>query len=326
MCDCGLIRLKQYLTNNVIKRTSKIRVVNCTEPIWNTTVDVLSVPKSILMCDMKCPQQIQQQCDKEHRCYGTDSKIDAVVCVSSDNTNKLLSAFITVHHQLHVYGFSLDTLKLPYPETVGLTHLNLTSCHISVVPETAFRNVPHLELLVLANKTIQNLAVATFHPLVSLRYLDLSSNQLLSFNDEMFSTAVVKTLYLHDNNIKQLSLTTLQTFEMVQNLSLSLYNNPWVCHCNDTFGHWIMEQKDILQSPRNITCDRTDVPVMFSNVTCATHTKAHVVHPGSKAAIIVSSVLAFLLAVALVVCILIYKYRLTTVCACIHLHATVHKA
>ena len=94
--------------------------------------------------------------------------------------------------------------------------------------------------------------------------------------------------------------------------TLTLYDNPWICDCNDTFGHWIVEQlpAGFLLSPENITCARSDVPVMLSNVTCTTQTTMHV-HHGSKAATLVSSVLASFLAVALVVCILIYKYRFT---------------
>ena len=49
---------------------------------------------------------------------------------------------------------------------------------------------------------------------------------------------------------------------------------------------------------------------MLSNLTCTSLTTVHV-HHGSKAATLVSRVLASVLAVAFVVCILIYKYRFT---------------
>ena len=70
--------------------------------------------------------------------------------------------------------------------------------------------------------------------------------------------------------------------------ALSLYDNPWVCDCNNTFGHWIVEQqrKPFLLSPENITCDGTDVPVMLSNVTCTALSTIHV-HHGSKTATLV---------------------------------------
>ena len=233
------------------------------------------------------------------------------VCLSSHNNSKLSSAFITILYQLYISGFNLSTLKLPYVKPHTLTHLNLTSCNISVIPETTFINTPLLELLVLAHNAIQTIPSATFHPLVWLKYLDLSNNQLLFVDAEMFQTLLhIQKLYLHGNHLKQLSLLTLLEFETVQNLSL--HDNPWICNCNNTFGHWIVEKQSIgiLLSPKNITCGTTDSPVMFFNVTCTTHTKIHV-HHGSKAATLVSSVLASVLVVTLVVCILIYKYRST---------------
>ena len=248
------------------------------------------------------------------RCYApdSDSDPDAAVCVSSHKNSELSSVFITVLYQLYISGFNLSTLKLPYVKPHNLTHLNLTSCNISVIPETTFINTPRLELLVLAHNAIQTIPSTVFHPLVWLKYLDLSNNQLQSFFEELiFPLFHLETLYLHGNEMKQLSRETLDEFKMLTNLSL--HDNPWVCECNDSFGHWIVEQQSIgiLLSPENITCGGTDVPVMLSNVTCTTHTEVHVVHLGNKVAVLVSSVLASVLAVTLVVCILIYKYRLT---------------
>ena len=311
MCDCSTLWLKQHFQKNTFIANKKFRLSNCIDIIWHKPVNFHTVPESLFICEIDCPHQIEQQCNKEHRCYGTNLELDAVVCLSSDNNGNLSSAFIPAAYQLHVSGFNLQTLGLPYAESTGLTHLNLTSCNISVIPETAFINTSRLELLVLADNAIQTLAIVTFHPLVWLKYLDLSNNQLMFFHSEIFLTLRrVQILYLHGNNLRQLSLTTLQEFETV--LNISLHDNPWICNCNDTFGHWIVAQqrKGIFLSPENITCGGTDVPVMYSNMTCTTHTKVHV-HHGSKAATVVSSVLASVLVVTLVICSLIYKYRFT---------------
>ena len=193
-----------------------------------------------------------------------------------------------------------------------MTHLNLASCSIRVVPEKAFVNIPHLEFLVLAHNDIQTLPSATLHPLTLLKYLDISHNHLLSFDAELIVPLfLMETLHLHDNKLEQLSLETLEEFKNLW--TLSLHDNPWICDCNDTFGHWLVQQqsKRILRSPENITCNRTDVPVMYLNVSCISHTIIHKVHPSSKAATLLSSVLASVLAVTFVVCILIYRYRST---------------
>ena len=314
-CNCVMLWLKKYLKKDTFKRENEIFVTNssCMEPLWNISMDIYTVPDFMFMCDAKCPQQIHKQCDKADRCLRSDSDADldadpdAVVCLSSNINNKLSSAFIPVLYQLHISGFNLSTLTLPYAQPHNLTHLNLTSCNIRDIPETAFINVPHLKFLVLANNAIQILAGATFHPLAQMRYLDLSSNQLLSFGADLIKPLfLLENVYLHNNKMKQLSIATLGEFKMLKNLSL--HDNPWVCDCNDTFGHWIVEQfnEDILLSPENIICDQTDIPVMLYNKPCMKH-----VHHGSKAATLVSSVLASVLAVAFVVCILIYKYRHT---------------
>ena len=312
ICDCKLLWLEHYLEEKTLSGENEIHLTHCMDPLWNTSTDILNVPDARFHCDVQCSQQIQQQCAKEYSCYGTDSEPDVAVCLSSGNSNELSAALVPVHYELYVSGFNLARLRLPYVKPHNLTHLNLTSCNISVIPETTFINTPRLELLVLAHNAIQTIPSATFHPLVWLEYLDISYNLLLSFDAEMiFPIFHLDTVLLHDNKMKQLSRETLEEFKMLNNLSL--HDNPWICECNDTFGHWIVEQlsTDTLLSPKNVTCGGSDVPVMLSNVTCTTHTKVHVVHPGSKASILVSSVLASISIVALAVCILIYKYRST---------------
>ena len=311
-CSCKMYWWKPFIQKQTPEGERVILADYCMEPVWNTSMDIFTAPDIMFLCNKKCPQQIHEQCDEADRCYTTHHDLDAAVCLSSHNSNKLSSAFITVLHQLHISGFNLSTLQLPYAKPHSLMHLNLTSCNIRVIPETTFINTPRLELLVLAYNAIKAIPTATFHPLVWLKYLDLSNNQLQSFDADMiFPLFHLDTVLLHDNNMKQLSRETLEEFKILTNLSL--HNNPWICKCNDTFGHWIVEQQtlSILLSPKNITCGGTDIPVMFSNVTCTIHTKVHVVHPGSKAAILIPSVLASVLAVTLIVCILIYKYRLT---------------
>ena len=313
MCNCKMLWVKQHLNHNTFKVGNEIQVSSCMEPVWNTSMDIVTVPDIMFMCETKCPMQIHDQCNNATRCYRTDSDtdLDAIVCLSSHNDSKLSSAFITVLYQLHISGFNLATLKLPYVKPHSLTHLNLTSCNISVIPKTTFINTPRLELLVLAHNAIQTISSTVLYPLVGLKHLDLPNNQLLFFDAEMILPLfLLQTVYLHENKLKQLSLETLEEFKMLNNQSLSLHDNPWICECNDTFRHWIVEQLSIgiLLNPENVMCAGIDIPVMLSNVTCTTHMKIHV-HLGSKAATLVSSVLGSISIVALVVCILIYKYR-----------------
>ena len=320
-CCCSMLWLKRYLKKEKLwaKRENEIRVTQCMEPMWHTPMDIVTMPDIMFTCKTECPQQIHQQCDKADRCYvtdfdsercfkaGSDSNPVAAVCLSSHNNSELSSAFIPVLYKLYISGFNLTTLKLPYVKSHNLTHLNLTSCNIRVIPNTTFIKTPKLEILVLAHNAIQTIPRTAFHPLVYLKYLDLSNNQLPSFVGEMILPLFhLKTAYLHGNKMKQLSLGTLEEFKMLDNLSL--HDNPWICDCNNIFGHWILEQQTnvILLSPKSITCNGTNGPVMYYNVTCTTH-----VHHGSKAATLVSGVLASLLAVTLLVCILIYKYQHT---------------
>ena len=170
MCNCHMLWLKQYLNNETLKREKEIRVTNCMEPVWHTSMNIVTVPDIMFLCDSTCPQQIYQQCDKAVRCYQVmynslplQTLLNAAVCSSSHNNNKLSSAFITVLYRLYISGFNLSTLKLPYVKPHSLMHLNLTSCNIGVIPKTAFINTPHLELLVLTHNAIQTIPHATFH-------------------------------------------------------------------------------------------------------------------------------------------------------------------
>ena len=237
-CSCQLLWLKHYIEKMTSTSKYKIRVTHCMDALLNTNVELLTEPDFMFMCERGCSHQIEQQCDKEHRCYGTSLKLDAIVCLTSFNTNKLSSSLITAEYALHISGFSLSTLRLLFVEPHNLTHLNLTSCNIRVIPETTFINTPHLQLLVLANNAIENLVSDTFHPLFLLKYLDLSNNQLLSFDAELLLPLFrPETICLHDNKLKQLSMDTLFEFTILS--TLSLYDNPWTCDCNDTF--WTLD-------------------------------------------------------------------------------------
>ena len=254
-CDCYMLWLKHYIKKETSASKTKILVTHCLDVMWNTPVEFLTVPDSMFMCLFRCSHEIQRQCDKENRCYGsTFLELHAVVCISSLKANKLLPSLIKSVNQLHASGFNLSTLNLPFVKPHNLTHLNLTSCNISVIPETAFIHTPQLQLLVLAHNAITDLASTTFHPLFWLMYIDLSNNQLLFFKAELIlPLSSPETIYLHDKKLQELSLETLAEFAFL--LALSLYDNPWTCDCNNTFEHWIVEQqrKGFLLSPENIT-------------------------------------------------------------------------
>ena len=130
ICNCQMSWLKLYLLHKEAhKRENEILVTTCMEPLWNTSMDIVTVPNIMFMCDIECPQQIHEQCHKADRCYQAYSStaIDAAICLTSHNDNdKLSSAFITVSYQLYISGFNLTTLELPYVRPHNLTHLNLT--------------------------------------------------------------------------------------------------------------------------------------------------------------------------------------------------------
>ena len=184
-CDCHLLWLKHHIEKETSASKNEIRLTHCMDALWNTSVELLTTQDFMFTCEQTCSPPIQQQCNKEHRCYGPlDSELYAIVCLSSFNSNKLLPYLIKPEYQLHASGFNLSTLNLPFVKPRNLTHLNLTSCNIRVIPETAFIHIPQLHLLVLAHNAIINLASTTFHPLIWLKYLDLSNNQFLFFDGQ----------------------------------------------------------------------------------------------------------------------------------------------
>ena len=114
ICNC---EMKQYL-KDMLKIKNEIFVGNCTELVRNISADINTVPDSRVMCKKRCPQKIHQVCNRGERCYKTDSAfnqtLNTAVCILSHKYNKLSSAFTTVLYQLHVSGFNLTILELPY--------------------------------------------------------------------------------------------------------------------------------------------------------------------------------------------------------------------
>ena len=185
---------------------------------------------------------------------------------------------------------------------IRIAHQHMGSCFIRIAPH---QHIESCFIRIAPHQHMESCFIRIAHQHMGSCFIRIAPHQ------HILPLFHLDILYLHENQMEKLRMETLEEFKMLN--TLSLHDNPWKCECNDAFGHWIVEQLSIgiLLSPENITCSGANVPVMLSNVTCTTHTKLHVVHPGSKAAIVISSVLASVLAVILIVCILIYRYRQT---------------
>ncbi|XP_061190211.1 toll-like receptor 4 [Saccostrea echinata] len=117
----------------------------------------------------------------------------------------------------------------------SLQVLDLASNKIAALPRNIFRGFFHITHLNLSSNSIEIFSVNISH-LSKLTWIDLSSNQLSSLNEE--------------------TRTTLKTFSEAQRLALNLQNNPLHCSCsNIKFLTWIAQSRKIeFLNLNNYTC------------------------------------------------------------------------
>lgn len=101
----------------------------------------------------------------------------------------------------------------------GLQQLRLAHNRIGRVPHGAFRNLPHLSLLLLQGNRLKALGKADFTGLSSVILLDLSHNFLEEFPKHLPPS--VQQLYLSHNQLRGLSRDSLRGFQSLRYLRLS---------------------------------------------------------------------------------------------------------
>ncbi|XP_062597087.1 toll-like receptor 4 isoform X2 [Saccostrea cucullata] len=112
-----------------------------------------------------------------------------------------------------------------------------------------FRNQKRLQVLDLANNKIGALPRDIFRGFSDLTYLNLSSNSLAIFNVSISHLSKLKWIDLSSNQLSSLNeemRTTLNSLSDVRKVSLNLQNNPLRCSCsNIQFLTWIGQSRNI---------------------------------------------------------------------------------
>lgn len=150
---------------------------------------------------------------------------------SFKSLTKLQVLYLQHNNLYHLWEDS----QTPVDFLTGLTSLrkaDLSYNGFHKIPDGAFKNTTHLQILLLARNQIANLTSSSFEGLSSLRELQL-----------------------HHNNLNVIKETSFHPFlESLQ--SLSIKENPWLCNCElEWFRKWI---------------DKTDVNITdLGKTTCA---------------------------------------------------------
>ncbi|XP_034554459.1 trophoblast glycoprotein b [Notolabrus celidotus] len=217
---------------------------------------------------------------------------------SLPNSTKVL--FVTGNY---ISGISIDS----FPTRLELlTDLYLSGNEIETVDEKAFENLPNLVRLDLSNNNILNFSERAFpdentlqvlnlsscfhnHTILELGFLesgnlqqltvlDLSNNDLLILQDDIFSSfsqlvnlslqnssiisipngtfkvPLLHDLDLRDNSLRNLPTSTLAQINLTPGLLIQLAGNPWRCDCFiEDMLFWLRNATQIIDR-QDLTC------------------------------------------------------------------------
>ena len=310
-CSCVNLWLKYHLLEQSQRQDIiQYKASDCTDLVIGLNYTITSISNDDwFLCQTDCPTDIIPACNCGFCYYSTlRSDITALDCISSRNTTKIPSAFLTVKYQLIFYGANLQELMLPYTNDSQVYYLDLSSNNITSVPDFAFIRLPLLDSLSLAFNSITHISFNTFKRLDNLVYLDLSFNNLNSIEADTFTHMnLLRYLYLHNNQLAVLSPAAINPLHNLHNISL--YGNPWDCtHYNESIGSWLLDNLDKVQSVNDTRCNTSGELVILRNTTQLKITHDIHIHLNTHTMIIIST-LAGLLAVTVIVLCVLYKYR-----------------
>lgn len=151
----------------------------------------------------------------------------------------------------------------------NLEYLNLAECQFENISRFAhvFVNLTKLKTLQLEKNQITCLQPNILSPLQNLESVNLSSNDLMAWDERVFiNNPKLKYLNLNNNKIKDLSLAMLQDFNQLEQIDLN--NNPFMCKCPDiNILYDVFTKKSyrnivVLLERENVTCG---YPKIWSN-------------------------------------------------------------
>ena len=175
--------------------------------------------------------------------------------------------------------------------------------------QIALSNVPNLLILDLSSCGIERLPVTFLHTLVKLQRLVLTNNAIISWEPELFlNQKNMAFLYLRRNRIVTINSTAVQYLPALREIYLDL--NPFSCSCDiRDFRDWILDGRFYVDlnvyDKKSYACASPPyvkgVPLLDINL------EFGVCGPINE--VIAGSVGGFVLVVAIVSSVILYRYR-----------------
>ncbi|XP_068090751.1 leucine-rich repeat-containing protein 19 [Hyperolius riggenbachi] len=124
----------------------------------------------------------------------------------------------------------LDQLKA-LKRFSNLTELDLSHSNISSLDNGIFPKLFKLEVLLVKNNSITFVEAKSFDGLESLRFLDLSFNQITQLPSTIQLPKQLQSLNLQNNHLMNLELKEALK-DLITPLNITLSENPWNCTCS----------------------------------------------------------------------------------------------
>ncbi|XP_021933013.1 peroxidasin isoform X8 [Zootermopsis nevadensis] len=167
----------------------------------------------------------------------------------------------------------LDKVPEVPPET---TILDLRFNKIREIPANAFKNLKHLNTLLLNNNHIIRLQNGVFNGLKDLRYLYLHFNELVDIEPDTFSNLPsLERLFLHNNKLQRIPVGAFKNLEALKRLRLD--SNALICDCEMM---WLVQmlQEKLRGTQAAATC-QYPVVMQGKSLTAMTETDFHCKKP-----------------------------------------------
>ncbi|XP_021933010.1 peroxidasin isoform X6 [Zootermopsis nevadensis] len=167
----------------------------------------------------------------------------------------------------------LDKVPEVPPET---TILDLRFNKIREIPANAFKNLKHLNTLLLNNNHIIRLQNGVFNGLKDLRYLYLYKNRVREIESKVFQGLTkLEQLFLHNNKLQRIPVGAFKNLEALKRLRLD--SNALICDCEMM---WLVQmlQEKLRGTQAAATC-QYPVVMQGKSLTAMTETDFHCKKP-----------------------------------------------
>ena len=151
--------------------------------------------------------------------------------------------------------FACQCVAMPYERTFKVVCPKLRKLPVQLPPTDRKSQRYHLDF---SGSSLARLEPRSYFG--DAKYIDVSRSELETVDAETWRQLVnsTSTLYVHGNLHTSLPVDAVATTP-VNNIRLSLHDNPWDCYCGDRWmKNWIVSLKEKLDSSEGILCRRPD--------------------------------------------------------------------